>query len=201
MTWIITPFSTNRLLKRDIGHWQKRSCVMGVLCQLLLTITPDLSVTEGYKKTLKKQKSFFYIPRKICNQKHPTGLHGYASKRRGRSNSATTSAAAAFGESSVPIVSKFAEMGMKCASAGIPAKIISMCVVSVKIGHVATKKEVSTLAMLDNCSQGTLMKESIKKKLGISGRKTEITIKTVNGKQKYRVSCGDWVKGFQKCSW
>ena len=112
MIWIITPFSTNRLLKRDVGHWQKRSCVMGVLCQLLLTITPDLSVTEG-----------------------------------------------------------------------------------------VTKKEVSTLAMLDNCSQGTLMKESIKKKLGISGRKTEITIKTVNGKQKYRVSCGDWVKGFQKCSW
>ena len=32
---------------------------MGVLCQLLLTITPDLSVTEGYKKTLKKKKVFF----------------------------------------------------------------------------------------------------------------------------------------------
>ena len=59
MIWIITPFSTNRLLKRDVGHWQKRSCVMGVLCQLLLTITPDLSVTEGYKKTLKKKKVFF----------------------------------------------------------------------------------------------------------------------------------------------
>ena len=75
-------------------------------------------------------------------------------------------------------------MNLKCASAGIPAKIISICVVPVKIGHVGTKQEVSTLAMLDNCSQGTFMKESIKEKLGISGRKTEITIKTLNGKQK-----------------
>ena len=80
------------------------------------------------------------------------------------------------GASSVLVVSNFAEMDMKCASTGIPAKIISMCVVPVKIGHVVTQKEVSTLAMLDNCSQGTFMKESIKEKLGISGRKTEITI-------------------------
>ena len=63
---------------------------------------------------------------------------------------------------------------------GIPAKIISMCVVPVKIGHVGTKTEVSTLTMLDNCSQGAFMKESIKK---IRGRKTEITIKKLSGKQ------------------
>ena len=109
-------------------------------------------------------------------------------KRRGRSNIATTSSANPtendnLGASSVPVVNNFAEMDLKCASAGIPAKIISMCVVPVIIGHVGTKKEVSTLAMLDKYSQGTFMKESIKKKLGISGRKTEITIKTLNGKQ------------------
>ena len=126
---------------------------------------------------------------KICNQKHPTGLHGYVPKRRGGSKiSATTSVANPIendnlGASRVPVVSNFAEMDTNCASTGIPAKIISMCVVPVKIGHVGTKKEVSTLVMLDNCSQGTFMREGIKKKLGISGKKTEITIKTLNGKK------------------
>ena len=56
------------------------------------------------------------------------------------------------------------------------------------ICHVGAKKEVSTLAILDNCSQGTLMKEIILKKLGISGRKTEITIKKLNGNQNMRSS-------------
>ena len=37
--------------------------------------------------------------------------------------------------------------------------------------------------MLDNSIQRIFIKESIKKKLGISGRKTDITIKTLNGKQ------------------
>ena len=87
------------------------------------------------------------------------------------------------GADSVSVVSNFAEMDMKYASTGIPDKIISMCVVLVKIGHVGTKKEVSTIAMLDSCSQGTFMKESIKKKLGVTGSKTEIMIKTLSGKQ------------------
>ena len=56
------------------------------------------------------------------------------------------------------------------------------------ISHVGAKKEVSTLAILDNCSLGTLMKESILKNLGISGRKTEITIKKLNGNQNMRSS-------------
>ena len=69
---------------------------------------------------------------KICNQKHPTGLHWYVPKRRGRSNIiATTSTANPIendnlGASSVPVVSNFAEMDRRCASTGIPAKIISM---------------------------------------------------------------------------
>lgn len=58
-----------------------------------------------------------------------------------------------------------------------------MCVAPVKIGHVGTKEEVSSPAMLDNYSQGTFIKESINKKLGVSARKSEITIKTLDGKQ------------------
>ena len=58
-----------------------------------------------------------------------------------------------------------------------------MGVAPVKIGHVGTKEEVSSPAMLDNYSQGTFIKESINKKLGVSARKNEITIKTLNGMQ------------------
>ena len=88
---------------------------------------------------------------KICNQKYPTGLHGYVPKRRGRSNIATTSSANpiendSLGATGVPVTNNFAEMESKCASAGIPGKIISMCVVPVKIGHVDTKKEASILS-------------------------------------------------------
>ena len=136
---------------------------------------------------------------KPCSQNHPTGLHGYAPKRRGGSNIATTSSANPtkndnLGASSVQVVSNFAEMDIKCASAKIPAKIISMCVAPVKIGHVRTKKELSTLAILNNCSQGTFMKENIKKKLGISGSKTEITIKILNGKQNMESTVVTWLK-------
>ena len=42
-------------------------------------------------------------------------------------------------------------------------------------------REVSTFAMLDNCSQGCFIKNNIR--LGASGRKTKIIIKTLNGNQ------------------
>ena len=37
--------------------------------------------------------------------------------------------------------------------------------------------------MLDNCSQGCFIKNNIRERLGASGRKTEIIIKTLNGDQ------------------
>ena len=72
---------------------------------------------------------------------------------------------------------------MKCTSTGFPANIISIYVVPVKFIQAKTKKEVSTLAMLDSCSQGTFLKQSIKNILGISGRKTDVIIKTFNGER------------------
>ena len=79
--------------------------------------------------------------------------------------------------------SNIAEVDVKCASNGFPANIISMCVVPVKLSHAKIKKEVSTLAMLDNCSQGTFLKQSIKDRLGISDRKTDAIITTLNGER------------------
>ena len=54
MTWTIALFLTDRLLKREVGHWQKRSCFMGVIRQLLETIMPEPVVKEGYVKPVTK---------------------------------------------------------------------------------------------------------------------------------------------------
>ena len=58
-----------------------------------------------------------------------------------------------------------------------------LCVVPEKVRHSKSKKEFSAYAMLNNCSQGTFIKENIQKKLGAVGRETDITVKTLNGKQ------------------
>ena len=61
-----------------------------------------------------------------------------------------------------------------------------MCVVPVKVSYAGTKKQISTYAVLENCSQGCFIKSSIRKHLGVDGRKTEITIKTLNGEQEVK---------------
>ena len=94
---------------------------------------------------------------KNCNQKHPTGFHGYISKKKGINvnNGGDSTKGNDGGDVNTLLQSNFAEVDVKCASTGFPANIISMCVISVKLSHAKTKKEVSTLSMLDNCSQGT----------------------------------------------
>ena len=59
-----------------------------------------------------------------------------------------------------------------------------MCVVSVRLGHCNSDKEVSTFALLDTCSQGTFVTDDLLKKLGLSGVRTSINIKTLNKKVK-----------------
>ena len=110
--------------------------------------------------------------------KHPTGLHGYVPqwKVSGAADNSKDS-------NSDTVKINFAEMDVKSASANMVSKIISMCVVPIKITHAETKREVSTFAMLDNCSQGCFIKNNIRERLGASGRKTETIIKTLTGDQ------------------
>ena len=91
---------------------------------------------------------------RICNQKHRTGLHGYISKKKGINikNGGDSTKGNDGGDGNTLLQSNFAEVDVKCASNCFLANIISMCVVPVKLSHATTKKEVSTLAMLDNCS-------------------------------------------------
>ena len=74
-----------------------------------------------------------------------------------------------------------------------------MYVLPVKMSYAGTKKQISTYAVLDNCSQGCLIKDSIRKNLGVDGRKTEITIKTLYCEQEVNstVMSGLKVRGEQ----
>ena len=63
-----------------------------------------------------------------------------------------------------------------------------MCVVPIRVSHGETKKEISTYAMLDNCSQGCFIKENLKRRFRVTGSKTAIIIKTLNGEEEIESS-------------
>ena len=57
--------------------------------------------------------------------------------------------------------------------------VISVVPVNLRYNH--SEKTVEAYALLDSCSQGTLMLEKLLRDLGMNGEKISITIKTVNG--------------------
>ena len=116
---------------------------------------------EHTAKTCKKRRVC-----KICTMKHPTGLHGYVPRWKG--GGATDNRKD--GDSDI-VKTNFAEIDVKSVSANIASKIISMCVVPIKVTHAETKREVSTFALLDNCSQGCFIKNNIRERLGARRQK------------------------------
>ena len=125
---------------------------------------------EHTTKTCKKRRIC-----KICTRMLPTGLHGYVPRWKGGGAADNSKDGG-----NDTVTTNFVKMDVKSASVNIVSKIISMCVVPVKVTHAETKREVSTSAMLDNCIQGCFIKNSIRKRLGASGRKTEVIIKTLS---------------------
>ena len=81
--------------------------------------------------------------------------------------------------------SNYAGIGNAATNIG---EVISMCVVSVQLRHYNSDKELSTFALLDVCSQGTFITDDLLKKLGLSGARTSINIKTLNGNKKVKSS-------------
>ena len=51
----------------------------------------------------------------------------------------------------------------------------------VKLRYGDSGKTLKTYALLDSCSQGTFILERLPERFGIKGRRTSITIKTLNG--------------------
>ena len=105
---------------------------------------------------------------KVCKKRNPTSLHGYRAEKSKEKQSDGQ-------------LSDGANAHVNCATAKTKSDIISMCVVPVFVRHKLSNRIVKTYAMLDNCSQATFMQKKHLGDLGLHGRKTLITVKTMNG--------------------
>ena len=63
--------------------------------------------------------------------------------------------------------------------ATVVGKVISMCVVPVRLNHCNSQKEVKTYALLDSSSQGRFVTGRILRELDVTGVKTSINIKNL----------------------
>ena len=72
--------------------------------------------------------------------------------------------------------------------------VISTCVVLIKVSHQNCKKTMKTYAMLDNCSQGSFIKQELLKRLGADGQKLSVNLKTPTGEKSEEALMVDNVK-------
>ena len=99
-------------------------------------------------------------------EKHPTGLHDYKGSKKNKD--------------AVDGNSQKSDSTLTCAATKMKSKVISMCVVSVKVKCSNSKKEFRSHAMLDCCSQGTFINTYLARKLKAEDVETTIKIKTLN---------------------
>ena len=62
-------------------------------------------------------------------------------------------------------------------------EVINMCIEAVWFGHKSSRKMVTRYAMLDNCSQGSFIKEEIIEEFEITGRKLKLGLETLMGEK------------------
>ena len=105
---------------------------------------------------------------KVCKKRHPTSLHGYKAEKSKVKQLDGNSA-------------EESKVNFNCATANTKSDVISMCVVPVVVRHKLSKCIVKTYAMFDNSSQATFMRNKLLGALGLHGRKTSITVKTMHG--------------------
>ena len=99
---------------------------------------------------------------KSCNQQlvcrlygelHPTGMHDYIKKKTNEDHDTQPG-----------------KSRMCCSDGKLEIEVICMYIVAILVGHKSSRKMVKTHEMLDNCSQGSFIKEEIIEELGITGR-------------------------------
>ena len=116
-----------------------------------------------------------------CNGNHPTLLHGYIPKSKlGKDEEARGKIEKDAIKSNFAGFCNITSVSTKGSSS---AKIISMCIVPVKIKREGIDKEILTYAMLDNCSQGSFIHDVLLEQLGANGIKTTLNLKTLNGER------------------
>ena len=100
----------------------------------------------------------------ICKKKHPSALHGYTPKHEAGDDNSSASD----GTQIVTFKSNCIKFDDASCSAWCSDEIVSMYIVPIKVRYVNKRKEVTTYALLDNCSQGTFVGEDIIHKLEVS---------------------------------
>ena len=112
----------------------------------------------------------------VCQQKHPTLLHGYVP--RSKTDSKDSKGKDRFKQ--VPPITSSTTVPITSALVS-GESAVSMCVVPVILSHPSSKREVKTFALLDACSQGSFIDNALLETFCSDFVETDITIKTING--------------------
>ena len=115
---------------------------------------------------------------RTCSGGHPTAMHGYVPKRKEDAEDDQRS-----NENGGSVNNSFSDVKTLSTVEKHQTKVISMCIVPVKVRAAVQGKDVLTYAMLDICSLGSFIQEALVKKMQKSGRKTTLTLKTLNGEE------------------
>ena len=100
----------------------------------------------------------------ICKKKHPSVLHGYTPKHKAGDDNSSASD----GIQNVTFKSNCVKFYDASCSAWCSDEIVSLYIFPIKVRYVNKRTEVTTYALLDNCSQGTFVGEDIIYKLEAS---------------------------------
>ena len=117
---------------------------------------------------------------KKCHEKHLTTLHGLKIEKKTTSRDKTSN------ENNISTNNTLVQEGdgsgemLSYSSTYTMSDIVSISVVPVKVKY-GSRPVVETYAMFDSCSEGTFIEKGLLKELKISGRNTNITVKTLNG--------------------
>ena len=129
---------------------------------------------------------------RTCKQEHPTGLHGYVPKAKIASGGGSVSIPKP-GHQSIPLTSALVSNESS----------VSMCIVPVILSHPSSSTEIRTFALLDACSQGTFIDETLLESFHLDCINTNITVKTLNGISSANAQKvnGMLVKGIHNDNW
>ena len=115
-----------------------------------------------------------------CQGNYPTPLHGYVPNTKRSTNGSDQDPK----ETEEALKNSFAgldDLNRAAISKEHGSNVISMCLVPVRVKHEYGANEITTYAMLDNCSQGSFIHDSLVKKRGVTGSKTTINLETLHG--------------------
>ena len=134
-------------------------------------------MTEGHNAKTCTQR----LTCSSCKGNHPTPLRRYIPNKKSETDENQTvngggnlkNNFAGFNNDS-----KYASMRGKTGS-----KMISMCIVPVKVKYGDGKDMITTYAMLDNCSQGSFIHDNLVKELEVHGMNTTLNLKKLHGKK------------------